>query len=295
MILRFLAALVLSVLPVLAAENDSPRKHPSQKEMREEFRTEAKREASAIQPYFDDHVKIASDPKEHSERRRGALEKLGHSRDPRAAKVLVKLSGDSDKAVAQAALNGMWMLARGLSDDPGKQYEVRKEIEPKVKTIAARDVKDDLDSASSAVAIFDALGDQIEAVELAKKVLSAGRKTILRQFVFWDESTEPSAFRIAPAAKGMFVEATATAFPDETRLDAAAFLGKAGNPSDAVPVLRDLVKNSKDRILRYKAMDELRAIGDDASRAAVREMIGDPELGKSANHLLIFWDKRPKK
>lgn len=295
MILHALIGIMLVATPMNAADTEAARKRPGQKEIRAALRGEAKRDAAEIQAKLDEHIKAASDAKAHPERRRQAIKKLGHSRDPRAASALVRLSDDADRAVSQAALGSIWVLARSLADEPPKQAEVRKQIEPKVKVIAGRDVKADLDSASAAVSILDALGDQAEAIALAKKVLAAGRKTILRQFVYWDESTEPSTFRVAPAAKSMFTEATSTAFPDDTRLDAAAFLGKAGFSSDAVPVLRELAKDSKDRIVRHKAMDELRAIGDEESKAAVREMVDDPELGKSAKHLLMFWDKRPKK
>lgn len=269
-------------------------KRPSQKEMRAQMKTESRAAATKVQARLAEHIKTASDKSANREARREALENLARSQDIRAAKPLLDISDDADKKISHAALTSLWSLSKSLSDDPTQLSEVKKVIGARVREIAKEDPSVDLDRASAAVALLNNLGDHEEAVQLAKKVSAKGRFSVVREFVYWDESVEPSVFRMKPGAKQLFVDSMTKDRPEAVRVEAAALLAKSGNKEDSFATLVDIMMNGVDLGQRQKAMDELRSIGDQPSREAVQKAVAIPELAKSAKHLLMFWDKRPK-
>lgn len=270
-----------------------PKRRHTQKEVRAQMKEDERNRASGIRKKFDDYAKTASSKSENRERRRSAMEALGHSQDVRAAKLLLQLVDDPDARVASGALIGVQTLTRSVDDDPQMLKDVKAIVAAKMLSVAKGEPSD-LNRATVLVGILNNIGEDAAAAELGKKLVEKGRAGVLHEFCYWDESVEPMVFKIRPVAKQLF-DAAGKDKSEETRVSAAALLAKAGSRADAFPVLVEVLKSGHDLIQRQRAMDELRSIGDEPSRKAVQEVMDPPELVRSAGYVLRTWDKRPKK
>jgi hypothetical protein len=293
---RFVLALLTLTPIVAAAQSDQqPKRHHSQKEVRAQMREDERKTATEVQKKLDDYLKIATNPKEHPEHRRSMLELIGHSQDIRAAKVLRDYADDASPEVSDGALSGLRTMTMTLDDNPTMLGEVKNLIDEKIKKIAKEGPRDEDRGGWALVDLLNNVGDDHEAVELGRKLLAKGHDKVVYQFGYRDESVEPPVFRIRPAAKQFIIDATAKDQSETARVSAATILRYAGDYDNAFGPLVDVMLHGKNIDSRMGAMKQLREIGDERSKDAVREAMKDPALARSAKYVLMSWDQRPKK
>lgn len=293
--MRLFVLASLALAPILAvAQDDPPKKRHSQKEVRAQVKEDERKSAAEIRGKLEDHLKVAANREENPERRRSAAEILGHSQDLRAAKVLLDIVDDPDPAAAKGALSGLRTMTKELDDNPEKLNEVKRIVQAKVRAIAKEEPKE-LDQAIIVVDLLNNIGNEDEAVKLAQKVVAKGNRLILHNFCYWDESAEPPVFRIKASARPLFADAMAKSQAEQTRAEAAEIFSRAGYKDEAFLVLSDVMLHGKNLNAKMSAMKDLREMGDERSKSAVREAVNDAELARSAKYVLMSWDQRPKK